>query len=266
MVRGRLALLVLLALGVAASAACFRPNIKEGGLVCADGGVGGVCPEGFECSQVDNHCYTPDAGPPCPANMLHVTPVCTDPPASGSACNPACQNGCACGRCTVMGTTAQCVAAGTKTDGQVCNVASDDCGAGLSCVKDNCGTNLGRCRKFCRTDQDCSAGVLCTTPKGPAKVCDDVSFQACDPVALTGCPDPALFCYIRGTQPACECPGTVPDGMGCASDTSCQPGSRCVGSMTQPAVCVKVCRSRPAVDTCPAPTTCQAITEFGFCQ
>lgn len=257
MAPGRLA---LLALGVAASAACFRPSIKEGGFICADGGV---CPDEFVCSLVDNHCYRPDAGPSCPANMPHVTPVCADPPASGSACNPACQNGCPCGRCALVGNTAQCVTVGTKTEGQVCNVASDDCGAGLSCTKEDCGTNLGRCRKFCKMDQDCPAGVICSTRNGPATVCDDGPAQTCNPVDGTGCPND-LFCYVRGAQTACECPGQVPVGTQCPGDPKCVPGARCV-TVNGTTLCYQVC-AQSGANVCVAPaTTCVLITAYGYC-
>jgi hypothetical protein len=264
MAPGRLALSALLALGVAASAACYRPNITDGGLACADGGV---CPDGFECSLVDNHCYKSDAGPSCPANKPHVTPLCADPPANGSACNPACQIGCACGRCTVVGTSAECATVGAKNEGEVCNVASDDCGIGLSCVKETCGTALGRCRKFCRMDQDCPTGVYCTMPSGPATVCGDVPAQSCDPVTGAGCPS-GLFCYVRGSnQTTCECPGTVAAGSQCGGDTDCSPGNRCVTvGMGGKPLCFPVC-SISGANTCPAGTGCMPIgSTYGVCQ
>ena len=31
-------------------AGCFKPTIQDGGLLCAGGADGGVCPEGFYCS------------------------------------------------------------------------------------------------------------------------------------------------------------------------------------------------------------------------
>ena len=31
-------------------AGCFKPTIQDGGLLCAGGADGGVCPEGFHCS------------------------------------------------------------------------------------------------------------------------------------------------------------------------------------------------------------------------
>jgi len=158
----------LLALVVAAAAACYKPNIMNGGLGCSDAGT---CPEGFVCSPIDNHCYKPDAGPSCPANMAHVTPLCSDPPASGSVCNPACQTGCACGRCTVVGTVTACTVVGPKTEGSLCNPAADDCASGLGCVRELCGTNVARCRKFCRLKPDCSGNEFCSDIFGPAYVC-----------------------------------------------------------------------------------------------
>ena len=39
---------------------CFKPDVANGGFICADGGV---CPDGFTCAPIDNRCYKADAGP-----------------------------------------------------------------------------------------------------------------------------------------------------------------------------------------------------------
>jgi hypothetical protein len=254
--------MIWLALAVAAATACYRPNIKDGGLGCSEAGT---CPEGFVCSKVDQHCWAPDAGPSCPANKPPVTALCQDPPTGGSVCNPTCQTGCACGRCAVIGNVTQCVAVGTKAEGDVCNLASDDCGIGLGCFPESCGTNLARCRRFCPQGVDCSRSILCSTAFGPAFVCDDVPVQTCDPVAGTGCPA-GFSCYVRGIQTACECAGSVAIGQPCNSDTQCVPGGRCIALVTgQQAHCFQVCPMTGA-SNCTPPATCQAIGGgFGFC-
>jgi hypothetical protein len=256
----------LLALAVVASAACYRPNIVNGGLFCSDAGT---CPEGFVCNSIDGRCYKPDAGPSCTDAKPHVTALCADEPATGSLCNPACQRGCTCGQCTVVAGAdggvgvAQCASIGTKAEGNLCNLAADDCAPGFVCFRENCGTNLGRCRKFCRMDQDCPTSVYCTISSGPATVCEDVPSQTCDPVLGTGCPDP-LVCYVRGVQTSCECPGMVPNGSTCTSDTSCSPGSRCVRVGTD-VLCRPVC-ALSGGNTCLPPTSCLPIgLQYGYC-
>src|SRR5438067_347380 len=42
-----------------ALAGCYDPNVENGGLQCA---AGGVCPSGFHCAS-DNHCWRDGTGP-----------------------------------------------------------------------------------------------------------------------------------------------------------------------------------------------------------
>jgi hypothetical protein len=253
--------MALLAFAVAAAAACYRPNIKDGGLACSDAGT---CPEGFSCSMVDNHCWSADAGPSCAATMPHVASVCSDLPAAGSVCNPACQTGCPCGRCAVVAGMAKCVDVGTKTEGSVCNPTADDCGTGFGCVKEPCSAN-GRCRRFCRTQPDCTGKEFCSTVFGPSVVCDAPSL-VCNPLDGSGCLDPALACYIPGSgSTICECPETGTQGATPCPTPLCAPGFSCVNYMGQ-AACHQVCDpvNNP---TCPANTVClQGLGQgFGFC-
>ena len=254
----------LLALVVAAAAACYKPNIMNGGLGCSDAGT---CPEGFVCSPIDNHCYKPDAGPSCPANMAHVTPLCSDPPASGSVCNPACQTGCACGRCTVVGTVTACTVVGPKTEGSLCNPAADDCASGLGCVRELCGTNVARCRKFCRLKPDCSGHEFCSDIFGPAYVCQAPAVPTCNPLDGSGCPDPVLTCYVNGPDTICSCTGTGQEGADCTSTGRCAPGFTCLTTMAG-TNCFKVCDSNSPQCTATNPA-CHpqfgASLQFGFC-
>ena len=256
--------LALLALLVVAAAACYKPNILNGGLGCSDAGS---CPEGFACSPIDNHCYKPDAGPSCPANMPHVAQLCSDPPQSGSTCNPTCQTGCPCGRCTVVGNATVCAELGTKMEGNLCNTTTDDCGPGLGCFKEACGTNLGRCRKFCRTKPDCSGNEFCSDIFGPAYVCQAPAVPTCNPLDGSGCPDPVLTCYVNGPDTICSCTGTGQEGADCTSTGRCAPGFTCLTTMAG-TNCFKVCDSNSPQCTATNPA-CHpqfgASLQFGFC-
>jgi hypothetical protein len=252
-------------LGVVANG-CYRPNVVSGGLVCAPGMDGGICPEGFHCSKVDNHCYAADAGPEvvvCTDASPTLFSVCDDPPPSGSECNPACQKGCSCGRCTVSGSKAVCSNnPGSKAVGELCDLSNDNCAVGLGCVKDGCGTNLGRCRQFCRSSAECTGG--CNILVCAISVCEPPA-QTCNPVGTgSGCPDPALACFLEGTATICDCPGTRVEGDGCTFSPECGPGLTCIGYMGLPA-CHVVC-SGP--QDCTGGQVCDKTIggTFGFCR
>jgi hypothetical protein len=73
-------------LALAAAAGCYRPNIVDNGLRCADGGI---CPEGFHCAPTglckQGAAVTCDAVPP-------VDAICEPDP--GTDCDPICQSRC----------------------------------------------------------------------------------------------------------------------------------------------------------------------------
>jgi hypothetical protein len=244
---------------------CYRPNVLSGGLVCAVGEDGGVCPDGFHCSKIDNHCYSGDGGPEvtvCTDASPTLFSVCNDPPPSGSECNPACQTGCTCGRCTVSGSKAVCTTPGSKAVGELCDLTNDNCAVGLGCVKDGCGTNLGRCRQFCRSSAECTGG--CNLLVGAISVCEPPS-QSCNPVgAGSGCPDPALTCYLEGTTTICDCGGSLAEGMGCTFSSECAPGMTCIGFMGSPS-CHVVCSGQ---QDCSSGQVCDKTIggTFGFCR
>lgn len=257
----RLALILALGLG----AGCYRPNIASGGLSCGDAGP---CPEGFRC--VAGRCYSGDGGPEvatCTDAAPMLSSVCSDPPAAGSACNPVCQTGCSCGRCTVSGSAATCTTVGTKAEGDVCNLSADDCKTGYGCVRDGCGANLGRCRKFCRTSADCAGSGCNTLPGANAISTCEPPQQTCNPVqgaATSGCPDPALACYLEVPSTTCDCPGSKAAGSPCISSPDCAPGLTCIGYSRQASICRTVCAS-PA--DCTAPEVCDKSLggNVGFC-
>jgi hypothetical protein len=87
--------------------------------------------------------------------------VCTDLPAAGQACNPACQTGCDCGRCNVVNGVPKCVPSGSVKLGEICKFGNDDnCAPGLICLQEACGNGLGRCYRHCARSDQC-AGSIC---------------------------------------------------------------------------------------------------------
>jgi hypothetical protein len=256
----RIALLVVLA-----AAACYRPNIQNGGFFCADGGV---CPEGFRCNTMDNRCYQGDAGPEvqmCTDAAPATFSVCSDPPVGGE-CSPACQNGCTCGRCAVVAGASACINVGPKMVGEACNTAADDCGTGLGCLKE-CGSNLGRCFQFCGPNTACSGNLLCNVPiPATTFMACDVAPSSCNPVgsaAATSCPHSAVACYVSGADTKCDCPGTAMADKDCAVFNDCIPGYQCV-SQSGKTTCRQVCQT--AADCTPPNTRCvPSGGNYGFC-
>jgi hypothetical protein len=101
----------------------------------------------------------------------------------------------------------------------------------------------------------------------------DVPSRECDPVAGTGCPDPALNCYLTGANATlCDCPN-APAMQGtnnapCTFYNDCAEGFVCISGVdgqTSPH-CHFVCNI--AAPSCPATTHCispNAGAKFGFC-
>jgi hypothetical protein len=276
------AVCALAALGALASVSCFKPNIEEGGFLCAaDGKMS--CPDGLRCGP-DNRCYrTPplvvdgggDTAPVC--TTAAVTPTCADGPAVGQACNPTCQTGCACGRCNVVGSKPTCVPPGTVPLGEVCMLGiSDNCAPGLICLQEECGNALGRCYQFCTSNAQCMDATICQIPVDDANnkptgftTCD-VPPHTCDPVSNTGCPNPALNCYLTSLgQTLCDCPSkSGQNDAPCTIYSDCAPMFVCVtgvGGETT-AHCHFACAV--ASPACPTGTTCMPAAtgaSFGYC-
>jgi hypothetical protein len=255
---------------------CYRPDIAPGGFVCGDGGV---CPDGFHCLSADNRCWQGDAGPPPPVCSIPTPPsTCTTPPASGQPCNPACQFGCACGRCNVVKGAAQCnQTAGSKVVNDVCNVSADDCKPGLYCQPECNTPGFGRCYKFCSTGADCEDGICMALARNASfqpipgfTVCDIAPQNPpCDPIKNTGCPpdfNDLLGCYYQvGSGPYCDCKGTNPAGTTCALNNDCTPGEICLQTGPKPpAQCEELCSL--SQNTCSAGDLCTpADSTYGFC-
>jgi hypothetical protein len=263
---------VTLAASLAAVVGCYRPSIEDGGFLCNTDGK--PCPDGFSCVQGRCMRGGADDGGANNCTFDVVAQLCDDPANAGEMCNPACQTGCPCGRCNVANGKSICTAVGTKMLGEKCNPTADDCGAGLICLGEMCGNHLGRCYQHCDKDQQCTGnGSLCQIPILDAqgldsgyKVCD-LATQTCDPIADTGCPDPALHCYLTsGDQTLCDCANRNQTlNQDCSLYNDCAPDmglvcvtvsgvSRCMFACDQTA---PVCAGKPCVAT---------GAKYGYCQ
>ena len=233
-------------------ASCYKPSIKDGGLVCSPANA---CPDGYTCAA-DHRCWTvppvdsgmdlgKDTAPPKDTGeggvCVSPTPLCAAGPSAGEACSPACQRGCTCGRCNVVDGKPTCVAAGTVKLGDPCNPSADDCEPGLICLLETCGNGLARCYRHCTSNDQCD-GTACTITiddsKGnptPYTTCD-VPPRACNPVDGSGCPNQALNCYLTSAnETLCDCPGNVAkQGMNndpCTIYSDCAAGFICISGV-----------------------------------
>ena len=109
----------------------------------------------------------------------------------------------------------------------------------------------------------CGASV-CGTPiklpngdNSPQKVCN-LGAVACDAYARSGCPDPALNCYMTGpNQSTCDCPTGKNRALGesCVDYNDCALGLVCLmGGGASTPTCHKVCRTA---------TDCAGCTNWG---
>jgi hypothetical protein len=256
-----------------AAAGCYKPNLRDPPFVCAEAGK--RCPDGFTCDPTDNLCHrgasqSGDGSSMCTEPT--VARLCDDQPASGQMCNPACQIGCDCGRRCNVGSNGQtfCTTVGTKTVGQLCAVANDDCAPGLICLQEACGNLLGRCYRHCDSDAQCGT-QFCQFPIPGTSVfraCDQPA-QSCNPVENTGCPSPALNCYLTSAnETRCDCPSGLNHALGdtCQFYNDCMPGLICisnVGGLAGPH-CHTACDT--AAPVCPG-NTCIATmgSKYSYC-
>lgn len=270
--RSTILVAVLLALGLGV-AACYDPKITPGSLMCASGTK--ACPDGFVCSGTvcvnagaatatggtgtgsggrggggTGGMGTGGAGGQC-ANP--IAPLCQTTVTGG--CDPVCQTGCGCGlRCNVTMTGVACAPpAGAKLVGAICQPGADDCAPGLACLQESCGTNLGRCYRYCRDGSGCGTNGVCAMPvlrpdgtESGQRACA-LGPSTCDAIARTGCPDPALNCYVTApNQTICDCPGgrNRAQGETCDGYNDCALGLWCLAvSGGAQSRCYKLCRS-----------------------
>ncbi|HET6149270.1 MAG TPA: hypothetical protein VFH68_17160 [Polyangia bacterium] len=278
-----LAALLVAAVALAAGGSCYNPSILNDGFICAEAGK--RCPDGFECSS-SNRCH---AVVKCSAGT--PTPICSDPPKAGSDCNPACQIGCACGRCNVANSSAKCVpTVGTATLGQLCAPTADNCAAGLICLlePETCGNNVGRCYQHCTTSgsaaAQCSGGRACEIPILDSEKTDTgyrtcgLAAQVCNPIATSnnGCPSAAFGCYldVPGGTTLCDCPNTVPPvvlGGVCSVYSDCAAGLVCTSSAGSVGprcrqICIQSSSGPAGIGGCAAGQRCIPIgATYGYC-
>jgi hypothetical protein len=230
-------------LAVLALAGCYKPSILEGGFKCDVGDK--PCPDGFTCSDLDQMCYM---RPPISIDAgVCATPVASlcspDAGVGNDSCNPVCQTGCTCARCNVgADSTAACGGlVGTKTLGAICTLgAGDDCAPGFICLKQKCGTSLGRCYRHCATDDQCNGGFCqASIPDKDGNptshmVCN-LAPSDCDGLKGTGCPSAALNCYVTGNKTLCDCPSAAPKpgqlNDPCVFYNDCAAGYMCIANV-----------------------------------
>ncbi|MES1206439.1 MAG: hypothetical protein ABUS79_10920 [Pseudomonadota bacterium] len=277
---------------VAAGLGCYSPKVTPGGLACARAPAK-QCPDDFGCENgvcvrfgggatggrggaggrgtgggVGGRGAGGTGGGPTCANP--IAPLCAASGDAPAACDPVCQTGCPCGlRCSVPSAGVGCATAlGSKAVGQICQPGTDECAPGLICLQETCGTNLGRCYRFCR-DASCGVQGVCGTPvKLPTggstdqRACN-LGEYACDAFARTGCPDPALNCYVTGpSHMTCDCPSgrDRQQGESCIDYNDCAAGLVCL-QMGATLQCHKLCKSAADCAGC----SLALGTAGGFC-
>jgi hypothetical protein len=273
-------------------AGCYKPSVTDGGFACAATGV--RCPDGYACAA-DNHCWInpssvtgqdggTDTKPPTDGgagdtamcSMPPVNALCDQGPAAGEACSPACQKGCSCGRCNVVGGQAACVPLGTVKLGEICNANADNCAAGLTCLPESCGNGLARCYRLCTSKAQCG-DTACTitinsSSSGRTYTTCDVPTYACDPIAGGGCPAPAFNCYLASAdRTVCDCPSRPAAQSGlnaeCSYYSQCAAGFVCISVTGQAAPhCQFACDLSKG--GCPTGSHCAPMgssTKYGYC-
>jgi hypothetical protein len=301
-------LVAVVAAGPIGAGGCYNPSILEGGFACASSGQ--PCPRHLKCGP-DSFCYgsaeydrlfgpdsgyadsavaetgggdgkpeggvKPEAGNDASCSFGVVAELCGESPAAGQACNAACQTGCACGRCNVVAGATTCVAPGAVKLGELCTPgANDDCEAGLVCLPETCGNGLARCYRHCTRSSQCGA-AFCQVPILKDNVATgflacDLPPRACDPIANSGCPHPALNCYLTSANDTlCDCPRRKTpalEGEECALYNDCGGGLFCVQGAdgAAGARCRFTCNV--AASACPSPKHCipnGTNAKFGYC-
>jgi hypothetical protein len=133
------------------------------------------------------------------------------------------------------------------------------------CLKETCGNNLGRCYRFCRTDNDCSPTVCLTRVSSDLMACNQGNVP-CQAFANTGCADPALVCYVTGTtQTACDCPNPaalMQEGKDCISYNDCASGLACLAVLGRTSRCYRLCD--PTMGCTDSTKTCTPIGSAGY--
>jgi hypothetical protein len=181
---------------------------------------------------------------------------------AGEVCDPYAENGCAEGKCTVLGDEFRCDPEGDVALGEGCegDAVGDNCGAGLVCVK-------GKCARFCDETSDCDKDAFCSLaipggPDGSFKVCEGKS-NDCDPVKQSGCPD-GEGCYPQTAGYKCSAPGNVAIGQPCTYANECVSSASCL--KLGETRCFKLCDAS-SPDTCGGGEKCTSVDgTYGVCK
>ena len=262
-------------------AACFKPNIADGGFRCAASGT--LCPDGFTCDLAAGLCRKlpfdggaagkggiggaagadgaagaggAGGGPSLPC--FEPKPSCE--PSDAGRCDPYCQSGCAGCRDKCSVSTSGDLTCNPPTSTQLvgtlqaCSISSaglpaqsDDCEPGSVCIGDE--VCFARCFRFCRTDQDCDNASCSRDVGGGQKACGIPYQDTCSPLMIpfnSGCGVVGMACYLSATHPEhtfCDCPvGYGTSGAVCTRSRDCNPGLACTYiPSVGKAQCMQVC-------------------------
>lgn len=243
---------------------CFRTSTTAGD-VCELGESANRCGAGFSCvtalrGQRRGACapngtegaacaVEGDAGASaCAAGLVCARGVCKRPVAMGAACNllsDACASGASCVASAAAGGVGTCVADGT-IHGSACRSGNSECDPGLFCIIDN------NRERACRT---------VGTSNGAR--CDNLGVCSYDWPCVVE--DPS-----RPLEGVCRTPGET--GTECRTDTGCAGGRRCVGaSSTVNGRCLPVvardaaCDPYRRVNICDTGSSCAVVEGSARC-
>jgi hypothetical protein len=251
-------------LGVLSAAACYNPQIQDGGLKC---GPASECPSGYTCSTVDSRCHkqgvavVPLDGPGGAgggpgtdgAEGMCTMAVAPYGPFEGCAasttggCDQVCQAGCACNEvCRPAAGGAVCKAQPQPFAQQYerCDNGNDTCRPGMICIEEleNRPDCAAHCYRLCKTDANCPTGATCTETiqvggQAVGNACS-IPVEECNPFGQAKCamqllrPLPSFACYMVPGNPdltACQCAGMVKVGDSCKYRFDCEAGAECIG-------------------------------------
>ena len=243
---------------------CYQPERSRRRSVCADGGL---CPDGLHCASRPR-CYrvTVVRRSDVHRALPHLRTSATMPPSAASAIRSA-RTGAIAGGAPVVNGVSKCAVGGQRWRGDKCNLSDDDCGAGHGCVRDCCGTNLGRCRQFCggprRAVRPPASTATPSTPRSTA--CDAPPIRPCDPVG-EGPAVPTL--RSAATSRAARRSATARERSNRVRTASSTPTAR-PGSGASTFMATQVCRVVCAgTSDCAPSETCDKSLggQFGFCR
>ena len=197
-------------------AGCYRPNVRDGGFLCADGGA---CPEGFHCATRPPllRAATAARRSGCARTRCRTScPLCYDGPARRRLQSRLSERV----RLRAMHGRRRGVPlrrrSAARTPATSATSSIDDCDAGFGCVKE-CVWDESRSvpsvlRVECRLLLRAAATRCDADLHGSATPRHRPAIRSRRPAVR----DPALGCYVQGSQTICDCPGTKQAGETCS--------------------------------------------------